>query len=430
MKQLTDNPEENTQSSDLPDLWMPRKRRAESSWFWVQVVGGSLMFHGALLTIALPLTARLSAASQAGSPTPVEFVELFEPSLEPSSELAIQPPPKSIAPAAAQKPAPAELTPIPPASNERIPPSALDFAPEPSPTPSPSPIASPEISPSPEIVAENPFETAAIPPQPDSLPLPVLPSVSPAPPPFEPPLQETLESTPEAPLPEAPLPEAPPPEPIASDSSFPEEADNARSDRPQPESFPTDPPATAIPPELPEPQPENLPREPELQTTIIDTPVPDVSESIAAAPSTVDSDQLNATNGDVDPVSVTLSLSGSSRVAPRGNEPVETLELARPLSNRTTFLPDPAASACQVTPAVLNQIGTPVGLQITTNEQGEVMNVSIHQSSGSPDYDQLAACLVQEQWQFEPATVLNAAETQRQPIASDELLIIMTLDRS
>jgi TonB family protein len=104
--------------------------------------------------------------------------------------------------------------------------------------------------------------------------------------------------------------------------------------------------------------------------------------------------------------------------------------VARPTNNTSSFLPDPSASACQVTPDVLNRAGTPIALQVTTDEQGKVMNVSIYQSSGSLDYDQLAACLVKEQWRFEPATVLNAGETQRQAIANDELLMTTVIDRN
>jgi TonB family protein len=437
MKQLTDNPEENTQTSVLTDSRMHRKRRTDSPWLWVRLVGGSLVFHGALLAIALPLTARLSAASQAGSPTPVEFVELSEPSPEPT--VTSQPPIESAAPS---EPAPEPPVPKQPA-NETIPPSDIAFAPEPSPTISPSPIPSPEvspspesspepspeISPSPEVQAETPFETAAVPPQPDSLPLPV-PSASPAEPSPESPQPEprASEPTPESATPETPDPEAPTPEPSA-----PEAPSGTNSDRPQPESLPANTTATATPPEpgLPASQPETLPSEPGLQTTPIDTPVPDVSGSIAAAPSTVNSDQLNSANSEAAaPVGVTLSLSGSSRVAPRGDEPVETLEVARPTNNSTSFLPDPSASACQVTPDVLNHAGTPIALQVTTDEQGKVMDVRTEKGSGSTDYDQLAACLVKEQWRFEPATVLNADRSRRQAIASDELLITLIINRN
>jgi TonB family protein len=125
-----------------------------------------------------------------------------------------------------------------------------------------------------------------------------------------------------------------------------------------------------------------------------------------------------------------LSLAGMSRIAPLAGAPVETLELARPIESSTTFLPDPSTSSCQVTPDVLNRAGTPIALRITTNDQGGVENVLVNQSSGSPEYDQLAVCLVQEQWRFQAATALNAGETQRQPIASDELQITITINRN
>ncbi len=416
MKQLTDNPEETTQGSNLTNSRMPR-RRSESPWFWVQLVGGSLVFHGALLAIALPFSARLSAASQSGSPTPVEFVELSEPSPD---SAASQPPIKSTAPAASPEPVPEKSQ---SASNE-IPPSDISFAPAPSSTISPLPIPapevspllesspqpSPEISPSPETQTETPFETAAVSPQPNSLPLPVLPSASPAQPSPNPPQpeQRVSEITPEPPV----------PKPSASGDST-----NRSSDRPQTETSPTEPTAT-IPPA---PQPRTLPSDPGLQTTAINIPVPDVSEAIAAAPSTVDSDHLNSANSEAAPVGVTLSLSSSSQVDPDGDK---TLELARPIENSTTFLPDPSASACQITPDVLNRVGTPIALQIATDELGEVKNVKVYQSSGSLDYDQLAACLVKKQWRFEPATAMNASGTQREAIASDELLITITINRS
>ena len=158
--------------------------------------------------------------------------------------------------------------------------------------------------------------------------------------------------------------------------------------------------------------------------------MPDVSEAIAAAPSTVDSDNLNSANSEAAPVGVTLSLSSSSHVNPDGDTSVKTLEIARPIDHSTTFLPDPSASACQITPDVLNRVGVPIALQIATDAQGKVINVKIYQSSGSLDYDQLAACLVTQQWRFEPAIALNASGTQRQAIASDELLITITINRS
>lgn len=426
MKQLTDNPEE-TQSSDLTHSRMPRKPRTESPWFWVQLVGGSLVFHGTLLAIALPFSARLSAASQS-DPTPVEFVELSE-----SSPPAVNQPSTKSTASITSSSAPATLPPSP--SNETIPPSDISFAPEPtpaiprSPIPSPEPLLpesspepSPEISPSSEIQTETPFETAAVPPQPDSLPLPVLPSASPPQPSPEPLVtQQTSEAAPEVLSPEVPTP-AP---------SVPEAPLDRSSDRPQPEFPPTDTTATALPTPASIPQPETLPSAPGLQTTTIDTPVPDVSESIAVAPSTVDSNNLNSANSEAAaPVGVTLSLSSSSQVAPDGNELVETLEVARPSNNSSTFLPDPSASACQVTPDVLNRVGTPITLKITTdNKEGKPMDVGVYQSSGSPDYDQLAACLVRE-WHFEPATALNADETQRLAIASDKLLITIIINRS
>jgi len=444
MKQLTDNSEENTQGFNLTPSQMPHQRRTESPWFWLQLVGGSLVFHGALLAIALPLTARLSAA-QSGTPTPVEFVELSELPPEPLPEPATSQPPTESA--ASPDPAPIETQPT---VNEAAPPNDISFAPEPSPTISPlplpapevapapesSPEPAPEISPSPEIRAETPFETAAVPPQPDSLPLPVLPSSAPAqPPPQLPEPQQTPETTPEALRPEAPVPEPVVPEPTVPEPSTPEASTpeaplETTSDRPLTSASPADPIATASTAPDPSPQPETSPSNSGLQTTSINIPVPDVSEAIATAPSTVDSDDLSSANSEAAPVGVTLNLANSSRVAPRGDEPVETLEVARANNSSTNFLPDPSASACQVTPDVLNRAGTPIALQVTTDEQGQVLDVSVHQSSGSLDYDQLAVCLVKEQWQFEPATVLNAGETQRQAIASDELLITLTINRN
>jgi TonB family protein len=439
MKQITNNPDEST--PDLTATQWYRKRRTESPWFWLQVLGGSLVFHGIVLAIALPLTARLSAASADGSPTPVEFVELAEPET--------QPPVESVAPAepAPVEPAPAESVaePIAPVQqSEPIAPTApsIAFAPEPSPILSPSPETSPEssilpeASPSPIAPTEPPIEPpveTAVSPQPDSLPLPVLPSTS--------------EASPE-PLPEAlPEPEQPPqsaalpsPEPVAPEPSIPEAS--PQPETPAPEEAPPEAPSEPTPdrppfPEAaaPQPSPEPVPPEPQpspgLETTPIDAPVPDVSGTIAAAPSTVDTENLEAANSQATaPTGVTLSLANTSRVPPRGDTPVETLELARPIDSSTSFLPDPLTSACQVTPDVLNRAGTPIALQITTDEQGKVLNVSVNQSSNSPEYDQLAACLVKEQWRFEAATVENVEGTGRQPIASDELLITITINRN
>jgi hypothetical protein len=431
MKKITNNPDESTQSFDLTASQRYRKRRKDSPWFWVQLLGGSLVFHGIVLAIALPI-ARLSAASADRSPTPLEFVELTEAAPEPPVETVApaEPAPPESAP---DQPAPVQSAPVP----EPIAPSSIGFAPEPSPvsSPTPSPEVTPEpspiLTPSPEAsplteVPTAPAEAALPFPQPESLPLPVQPSTPAAEPLPEPVQPERSAAVPslEAPIPETPIPETPAPEA----SPIPEAPASELSTEPPIEPTPDSIASSEGNRPQPSATPEVEPTDPGLQTTPIDAPVPDVSETIAAAPSTVDSDNLDSVNNQATaPTGVTLSLTGTSRITPLAGAPVETLEMARPIESSTTFLPDPSSSACQVTPDILNRARTPIALRITTNDRGGVENVLVSQSSGSPEYDQLAACLVKEQWRFEPATAMDAGGTQRLPIYSDELQIILTI---
>jgi TonB family protein len=430
MKPLTNNPEEIAEV-EQPRLY--RKRRQDSPGYWLQLVGGSLMVHGLLLTIALPLTARLSAGSQVESPTPVDFVELAPEATEPASE----PPVETTAPVAPAEPPPAEpAPPVESVASSEIPDNAIGFEssplPERSPTPQPSlspeVLPSPQPSPPPEAQPEAPLEQVAT-PLPQPAPEPVASSTSepqPAPSP-EPQPEPQSEPQPEQPSPE-PIPDIPPNETAAVS-----ETPTPSSDPIAPES-PADNIAAAPTAESP-PQPP----EPGLQTTQIDTPVPDVSERVAEAPSSADTANVEPAiaNSPTAPTGVMVSLASYSKApleATGGdNTPEEldpTLEIARPVSTTTAFTPDPSTSACQVTPNVLNQAGTPIELLVTTDAQGGVMNVSVYKSSGNRDYDQLAACLVQAQWQFTPATVLNAGNNQRSAIANDALLLNLTINRN
>jgi hypothetical protein len=445
-------------SSKEADILEPRlrgRRRKEPIGFWLQLLGGSLVVHGVLLTIALPITARLSTGTRTDAPTPIEVVELAPESDAPSVESAA-----SLTETPAEPAVPPLAEPAAPSLAANPEPDAIGFAPEPDPL-SPSPAPSPEVIPSPSIepspippLPETPTDTAALPsnlpaPSPEVSPAPS-PEVSPAPSPA--PSQNPFpESSPEsspAPSPESsqnpfpepspePFPESSPePSPVLSDESASGDAVNENGDR-VPNSSPADPGELAASP-LPEPSPSPTPDEPGLQTTPIDTPVPDVSQTIAAAPSNAETGNLDPTaaNPAAAPTGVLVSLAAYSEapLAATGGDNTpeiqDTLEIARPTTNSMAFIPDPATSACQVTPSILNQIGTPIELIVTTDERGGVLNVSVYKSSGNSEYDQLAACLVQTQWQFSPATVLDSTGTQRQPIASDALLLNLTLDRN
>jgi TonB family protein len=424
-----------------------RRRRRESPGFWLQVLGGSLVFHGLVLTIALPLVNRVSA-SQSEAIAPVEFVELAESPApadltpEPAPEVTESAPVAEPSSALQPEPQP-ELQPEPQPPPE--PPAAIAFEPSPAPIPTPIPAPTPEPTVLPSVIASAPSPPAevATAPEPDSLPLPFPSPIFSTPEPIstpqaspeplaETPLPEDLtseQSTAEQPAAEQPAAEQPAPEqaePIAPESTATDPTDDSLNQQPQTAADPDPIAPDAIARATPAP-------EPGLQTTRIDTPVPDVSGTVAAAPSSADTENLDQAPAEAPaPAGVRISLNSASQ-APiaatddRPDENLETLEIAQPLSDSATIVPDPASSTCQITPGALNQAGTAIALRVRTDQQGQAVDVSVEQSSGNSEYDQLAACLVKTQWSFEPATLLNQQTQQREPIGNDRLLLNVTL---
>jgi hypothetical protein len=180
---------------------------------------------------------------------------------------------------------------------------------------------------------------------------------------------------------------------------------------------------------VPEPTPE-----PGLETTPIEVPVPDVSETIAAQPSTVDTENLDeaTTPQQTAPTNLIASVVSASRVPPKeANDLDPTVEVARPLvPSEINFVADPALSSCLPTPDILAWGGM-VSLRIATDEQGNLLaDPIVRQSSQDSAYDQLAICTVKEKMRFAPATAIDPATNQRSPIPNDELVLNLIIQRN
>ena len=377
-------------------------RSPDPPWLWLKLVGGSLIIHFILLSIALPLTVRMSASqAQGNAVASVDLVEL--PTEDTTSAPAEFGTP---VPAAVEAPTTAPVAPENVSSNQTdVIPGDIALASEmpsqPTQQPAePTPIANSE--PPPALPQTAPAPTPAIASPSQSTPL-VSPSSNPVePPPAVPesPLMQGIVDQPEfsrTEISENPRPgeslTTSPAEPTAAPGP-----DGATGQSEEPEPTPTEPPFSPI--EVPVPQdpgrldiPESNP-EGLGETEVEESPVPTrLIARISHQP---------------------IAQQDSNDVG-MGDQP------ARPIQDRETFVSDPTVSACTVNPAVMTSLGTAVGLRVATDASGAVIEAIVQQSSQNPAYDELAACLVNN-WQFEPAMY------QGQPVDNDQLLVYITIE--
>jgi TonB family protein len=390
------------------DRSMPRyQRNAESSWLWVALIGGSIGIHVLVAVLVLPFVGRTSSSQEAIAATPVDFIELpnqSSPELPPassSSEEAIAPAPSAASNAASSSP---------PSSNGI---GLISAVPSPSP-PEPSPEPSVESSPEPSIE-----------PSPE-------PSVEPS---IEPPIEPSVE---DSPSPEPTLPQETsnspvPAEPSAADQSttgsptaeLPEQSAASPTTETTATSLPDQQQAVNSIPQPSTPQPSASP----FFTIPIDRAIPDVSETLTPAPESVDPSQLAQveTEQEAEPVRLTALLQVASVPAEELENPPDTI--AQPKDtvdgiSRYSFVADPTTSAClpnaEAVPSI--EAETAVAVQVVTNEQGQVEEAILRQSSENPAYDDLVICLV-ENWEYQPAIA------QGQPVASNALMVWVTVSR-
>lgn len=217
---------------------------------------------------------------------------------------------------------------------------------------------------------------------------------------------------------------APVAEPIATPTVeptiAPKEAPTAEPTSPVAKS--TEEPSVPTPqPLAPQPLPgQSVPQAasalPQVTTEKISAAVPDTSAQYSA---------------ETQPILLTLM--ASLQVV---DVPPEQLEnpppdaIAQPVVISYTFAPNPEDTVCvpESEAALFTAsitLGAKVGVQVATNEAGEVIDTALWQPSQNPLNDQLATCLVKNwNWKFQPAIA------QGKPVASKALVIWVKIDRS
>jgi hypothetical protein len=343
--------------------------------FWLSLAGASVFFHALVLWAVLPwLTQMATDSSQTF--TAVEIVELPDVQtalIEDLATGAIAPSPPLSATVPSDLPGITQsLDPVPelaPIESEPV------TAPEDKPETVLSPIYNPTVPPqefTPSEPVSPPIEPNAAELSP-STPLATTPLATPS-----------TGSDPAAPLPSAPLPvpnlqpnhnlPAPPVTGAATNSSMPVD-DNA------------------IPPQ-------------------------------DAATSTAETSDLPTI--DIPTEQTFNQLMTSVQVISTLNEAGDRPEtLPSPTQTEQVFNPDPAASHCLITPDALPLFGQAVDFKIVVQPDGHVAD-AIPQPSDHPlnqAYVELAACILEESWQFTPATSGSEA------VMSDDLIISITVDR-
>jgi hypothetical protein len=130
-----------------------------------------------------------------------------------------------------------------------------------------------------------------------------------------------------------------------------------------------------------------------------------------------------------------LTLTAFLQVAAVPPEQLETPPpdaIAQPTVSSYTFAPDPQDTIC-ISEAEVAQFNAPggltlgaeVGVQVATNEVGQVIDTAVWQPSRNSLNNQLATCLVKNwNWAFQPAIA------QGKPVASKALVIWVKIDRS
>lgn len=341
---------------------------------WGLLTSGSIAAHWLLLGLAQPLTQRFVLPAPPVAATPIDLIELAE-----EEQPAAASPPSAAPPSSppATKP-PATKPPLSTAPAQSTP---LDAARVPTPPAAPSASLG-DWSTTPGSIG-------------------VAPPLAPSPSRVQPPV---------------PSPQPPVPSPIETPSATPSTVFTPSIATPEFGGLPEENSRPIAPSPTPTPTPSVSPS-PLISTLPIDTPVPDVSGTLplpSVNPSPLPS---VVTPQGVVPAQLTARLTSPPPAEPPLNN------LARPRSDEQTFAVDPRTLPCPVTPEAVEFLGTPVAVQVSTDETGNVTDTVTRESSDSPAYDALAQCLVNN-WQFEPA------RAQGRPIADDALVVQIIIERS
>ena len=259
---------------------------------------------------------------------------------------------------------------------------------------------------------------------------------------------------PDAPNPDAPNPDAPNPETPAA--NLPATAQSTQTAPPSavaPTALAGDrpaPPAPApnpLPPPSPVPPPDTAnPENPGLPLRVVGTPLPNAPNlnpgDVAREGSSPGEGLAGAGNPDasgstpgagLSEISINsqpspTSLTGEVSISPL--PPNETADIPEQsavlLTTNFTVTVDPTQPGyCESTPESRSFFGAAtVAMQVTVDRDGRVSKTQIRQSSGNTEYDNLAACLVEKNLMFTPASTAGIATL------SDNLVVSITVDGS
>lgn len=331
------------------------RKHVDPPSIWISVFAGSLLIHLFLL-IAFKIAAARISTTQQESPIAIDLIEVAPG----SSELA-------------------EVPPIADTPVGELAPSSSSSATSPSTTSEIS--AAPESAIAPNSPAANPTNPAQLSPETTSPVQPFTPAgqLSPSQAPTTPPNETTLPPQ---------TNERPP------TSTNPEPDPNPSPIFPEANPTPTGEPGTDSPAE---PTDSNQPNT-----------SPDAGGDVAQLPEI-------PVERDVLPAGVAVSL-GGVRIPAGVPDPPQYP--AQPTINNQSFPSDGSGSGCLLNPESTHYLGQAVVLRIAVDEQGKVIAdaTAVQQSSGSAEYDQLAACLIGG-WQFDAAA--NIVNGQRDTVASN-----------
>ncbi len=349
------------------------RQRATELQLWLALTGGSIVIHLLAVAVLLPIASRAAVREKSLEVSPIDFVEL------PGTKNAASSKGASVEPTIAS-PIPAQPPAVPRSAPEAQSDSGnainsgdIGLAP---PAESPiTPVITPTLSPSAE---------ASEPKAPES-PTPLT-------------AEPTAEPLASAPDPQPSIPDAPP------QQSAPGQSDLGQANPGQSDLGQSDPIASSAPPSV--------------TTEQITAAVPDTSA------------QYSAENQPVP-----LTLMASLQVVAVPPEQLETPPpdtIAQPLVSTYTFSPNPKDTIC-VPESEAAQFAVPggitlgegVGVQVATDEMGQVIDTALWQPSQNSLNNQLATCLVKNwNWKFQPAIA------QGQPVASKALVIWVKIDQS
>ncbi|MGG6292921.1 energy transducer TonB [Leptolyngbya sp. AN02str] len=360
------------------------RKHADPPKLWIWLVAGSIAFHIGLW-LMLPALLRAAARSSAATAaTPIEFVDIS--TLDVATAPSVTPPEATASEAAAST----QANPVPETATEPLesaqPPSIqpqqdpnIAFNPEFQPVPAPAPdVLQPDsaIAPQPSGVAERPT------PQP--------PPQAPQPESSQPPqpLQPPAPTTPEAQL------------PMGNDSGSGLSGETLPPVPNIPETFPGDVAAN--------PGPTN----------------PNLKPGDIANPDGYD-DGIGeiAVSGEAAPTNLQANIISFGTV-PLEENPTDIPEQpAQAIQPSMSFVSDPMTpGSCIVPPESVSWFGAEIAIRVTVGADGRVLQTQVREGPGSPDYAELAECLIR-QWQFNPAS------TSGIPVVSDNLIVYLTVNR-